>query len=37
LVRLSRVNAEALRDLLRMAHKFVNRKAAHSAPKRRPG
>jgi hypothetical protein len=37
LVRLTRVNAEALRDLLGMAHKFVNRKPALGAPKRRRG
>jgi hypothetical protein len=37
LVRLSRVNADVLRDLLGMACKFVTRKAARrsSAPKRR--
>ncbi len=41
LVRLSRVNADVLRDLLGMAHKFVSRKAAPrfasaEAPKARP-
>lgn len=37
LVRLSRVNADVLRDLLGMAYKFVTRKAARRtpAPKRR--
>jgi hypothetical protein len=35
LVRLSRVNAGALRDLLGMAHKFVTRKPALGARKRR--
>jgi hypothetical protein len=33
LVRLSRVNPDVLRDLLRMAHKFVTRKAAPRTPK----
>src|SRR5579864_7782964 len=32
LVRLSRVNAEALRDLLGMAYKFVTRKGARRLP-----
>jgi hypothetical protein len=32
LVRLSRVNPDVLRDLLRMAHKFVTRKAALRSP-----
>jgi hypothetical protein len=39
LVRLSRVNLDVLRDLLRMAHKFVTRNAAPAsseAPKTRP-
>jgi hypothetical protein len=35
LVRLSRVNADVLRDLLGMAHKFVTRKAALRSPGRR--
>jgi len=34
LVRLSRVNADVLRDLLGMAYKFVTRKAAPSSRKR---
>jgi hypothetical protein len=39
LVRLSRVDADVLRDLLGMAHKFVTRKAASRSPagkRRRP-
>jgi hypothetical protein len=35
LVRLSRVNAEMLRDLLGMAHKFVTRSAAKGNPRRK--
>jgi hypothetical protein len=35
LVRLSRVNPDALRDLLGMAYKFVTRKAARRPPARR--
>jgi hypothetical protein len=35
LVRLSRVNPDALRDLLGMAHKFVTRKAASRSPARK--
>jgi hypothetical protein len=35
LVRLSRVNPDALRDLLGMAHKFVTRNAAHRSPARK--
>ena len=35
LVRLSRVDADVLRDLLRMAHKFVTRKAAPRSPARK--
>jgi hypothetical protein len=34
LVRLSRVNSDVLRDLLRMAHKFVTRNAAPRLPAR---
>jgi hypothetical protein len=34
LVRLSRVNADVLRDLLGMAHRFVTRKAKPVRPKR---
>jgi hypothetical protein len=33
LVRLSRINRDMLRDLLGVAHKFVTRKVAPSAPK----
>jgi hypothetical protein len=36
LVRLSRVNADVLRDLLRMAHTFVTRKPS-ARPRRKPG
>jgi hypothetical protein len=36
LVRLSRVNADVLRDLLRMAHTFVTRKPS-TRPRRKPG
>jgi hypothetical protein len=35
LVRLSRINADSLRDLLGMAHKFVTRKPASGAPARK--
>jgi hypothetical protein len=35
LVRLSRVDADVLRDLLRMAYKFVTRKAAPRPPARK--
>src|ERR1700730_210923 len=35
LVRLSRVNPDVLRDLLRMAHKFVTRNAAPRSPARK--
>jgi len=35
LVRLSRVNPDALRDLLGMAYKFVTRRAAPRSPARR--
>ena len=35
LVRLSRVNLDVLRDLLRMAHKFVTRNAAPRSPARK--
>jgi hypothetical protein len=35
LVRLSRVNPDVLRDLLRMAHKFVTRNAAPPSPARK--
>jgi hypothetical protein len=35
LVRLSRVNPDALRDLLGMAYKFVTRKAAPRSPARK--
>ncbi len=35
LVRLSRVNPDALRDLLGMAHKFVTRKAVSRSPARK--
>jgi hypothetical protein len=35
LVRLSRVNPDALRDLLGMAYKFVTRKAARRPPARK--
>jgi hypothetical protein len=35
LVRLSRINPDSLRDLLGMAHKFVTRKPASRAPKRK--
>ena len=35
LVRLSRVNPDVLRDLLGMAYKFVNRKAAPRSPARK--
>ena len=35
LVRLSRVSPDVLRDLLRMAHKFVTRNAAPRPPARR--
>jgi len=35
LVRLSRVDADMLRDLLKMAHKFVTRKRAARAPVRK--
>jgi hypothetical protein len=35
LVRLSRVNADVLRDLLGMAYKFVTRKAASRSPARK--
>ena len=35
LVRLSRVNPDALRDLLGMAYKFVTRKAASRSPARK--
>jgi hypothetical protein len=35
LVRLSRVNSELLRDLLGMAYKFVTRKVASRAPRRK--
>ncbi|MGA2146326.1 MAG: MmcQ/YjbR family DNA-binding protein [Bryobacteraceae bacterium] len=35
LVRLSRINPEALRDLLGMAYKFVTRKAAPRSPARK--
>jgi hypothetical protein len=35
LVRLSRVNLDVLRDLLGMAYKFVNRKAAPRLPARK--
>jgi hypothetical protein len=35
LVRLSRVSADVLRDLLGMAHKFVTRKAAARSPARK--
>lgn len=35
LVRLSRVNPDMLRDLLRMAHKFVTRNAAPRSPARK--
>jgi hypothetical protein len=35
LVRLSRVNRDALRDLLGMAYKFVTRKAASRTPARK--
>ena len=35
LVRLSRVDADLLRDLLRMAYKFVTRKAAARSPARK--
>ncbi len=35
LVRLSRVNPDALRDLLGMAYKFVTRKAATRSPARK--
>ncbi|MFZ1005627.1 MAG: MmcQ/YjbR family DNA-binding protein [Candidatus Sulfotelmatobacter sp.] len=35
LVRLSRVNPDALRDLLGMAYKFVTRKAEPSSPARK--
>ena len=37
LVRLSRVNADALRDLLGMAYKFVTRKPAPRSPSRKRG
>jgi hypothetical protein len=35
LVRLSRINRDALRDLLGMSYKFVTRKVARSKPARR--
>jgi hypothetical protein len=35
LVRLSRVDSDALRDLLGMAYKFVTRKVAHRSPARK--
>lgn len=35
LVRLSRVNSDVLRDLLRMAHKFVTSNEAPRAPRRK--
>jgi hypothetical protein len=35
LVRLSRVNPDVLRDLLRMAHKFVSRNATPRSPARK--
>jgi hypothetical protein len=35
LVRLSRINADVLRDLLGMAYKFVTRKAAARSPARK--
>jgi|SRR5579863_323951 len=37
LVRLSRVNRDALRDLLGMAHKFVTREAKPRSPARKRG
>lgn len=35
LVRLSRIEPEALRDLLRAAHRFVTRKVTHESPARK--
>ena len=35
LVRLPRIKPDSLRDLLAMAHKFVTRKPASCAPKRK--